>query len=59
MRNFSGTTDEFGLDAVLGSMGLARSTYYYQRAVIKVFMFNVFPTGSAAFSRSVGSWFPT
>ena len=27
--------DEFGLDAVLGSMGLARSTYYYQRAVIK------------------------
>ena len=27
--------DEFGLDGVLGSMGLARSTYYYQRAVIK------------------------
>lgn len=24
-----------------------------------LFMFNVFPTGSAAFSRSVGSWFPT
>lgn len=26
---------------------------------LHVFMFNVFPTGSAAFSRSVGSWFPT
>ena len=26
--------DEFGLDAALEAMGLARSTYYYQRAVI-------------------------